>query len=160
MICWADFNLLYPSDPPHSYSLTVFLTLSYSIYFDNTDGPTETTIWSSSYTLSNSSTGEHTCNADSLTFVNGVPVIPIGTPISQVRHTYPILLCHVESCPIISYPLLSWPVMSYSVLSYSPLYALLPILSFSYSLTLFSYSTSNSNSTDGFLCGLRRWNPP
>jgi non-ribosomal peptide synthetase component F len=41
------------------------------------DGPTETTIWSSSFTLPS--------DTSLLTFNNTVPVIPIGLPISQVR---------------------------------------------------------------------------
>jgi non-ribosomal peptide synthetase component F len=40
------------------------------------DGPTETTIWSSSFTLPKDVT--------TLQTTNGVPIIPIGMPISEV----------------------------------------------------------------------------
>ena len=98
------------------------------LMFDCTDGPTETTIWSSSFTLCSTGTSGRSKSADSLTFTNGVPVIPIGTPISQVICTFlccAVLCCAVLCCTVLYCTVLYCTVLYCTVLHCYALYCIL-----------------------------------
>lgn len=67
-------------------SLLSFYSSVLLFYFK--DGPTETSIWSTSYTLPK--------DPKMLVMHNGVPVIPVGLPISEVQ-THPPTHPHMRS---------------------------------------------------------------